>query len=88
LEFSEDDEQALFELQGGCCYLCVEPIEGKDLGALDHEKETGEVRGIAHQACNRGIGIFNDDPAALRRAADALENPPWRQIIEWEPDDA
>lgn len=40
---------------------------------LDHCHETGEFRGWFCNPCNRGIAIFGDTAAGLRRAAEILE---------------
>jgi len=40
---------------------------------LDHCHETGEFRGWFCDTCNRGIAIFGDNSAGLRRAAEILE---------------
>lgn len=41
-------------------------------------KACGEcVRGLICGSCNRALGLFADDPAALERAADYLKHPSW-----------
>lgn len=73
---------ALWEAQGGKCYLCED-----DLGAaerqvhLDHDHSccpagrSCEVcrRGLACGSCNVAIGYVLDDPDRLHRIADNLE---------------
>ncbi len=65
--------EALAELlakQGGRCAICPRSIvEGFH---VDHDHETNVVRGLLCGACNRGLGIFGDDSALLRLAADYL----------------
>lgn len=67
--------------QSGCCYLCGDPMNPVDV-AVDHDhsccpsdrRSCGRcVRGLACRWCNQGTGQFRDDPARMRRAADALE---------------
>lgn len=41
--------------------------------AVDHDHETGCLRGLLCEGCNRGIGLLRDDPDLLRRAADYIE---------------
>ena len=65
--------------QGGGCAIC-----GKEFGmiragkrlrlAVDHDHLTGAVRGILCADCNRGIGMFKDDPRLLQAAVDYISN--------------
>jgi hypothetical protein len=58
----------ILEAQGGVCMLCLKPPTERKL-AVDHDHETGEVRGLMHRTCNSSFrGIFGDDPKALHRA--------------------
>lgn len=68
---------ALFDEQGGRCAICRR--EGLRLGAggdanrrnvlcVDHCHDSGEVRGLLCQTCNRAIGLMQDDPDLLRSA--------------------
>lgn len=65
--------------QNGVCAICEKPETTIQQGnilplAVDHDHETGGIRALLCQACNRGIGHFKDDPAVLRRAADYIES--------------
>ena len=69
----------MLEAQGGVCGLCgkVETHRGRNGEvsrlAVDHDHVTGSVRALLCHSCNTGIGLFLDDPALLRLAADYIE---------------
>jgi len=70
---SGDDYQLLADSQGNICKICgTSPEENKRL-YVDHCHETGKIRGLLCDKCNRGIGFFRDNPAFLRKAAEYLE---------------
>ncbi|MBV9125670.1 MAG: endonuclease VII domain-containing protein [Planctomycetes bacterium] len=65
--------------QGGVCLICRKAPVGKRRNerlSVDHNHETGKVRGILCHQCNAGLGWFRDDPKLLRSAAEYLEKPP------------
>jgi hypothetical protein len=47
------DYQAMFNAQGGVCLFCKRP--GAKLG-VDHDHETGKVRGLLCNPCNGWLG--------------------------------
>lgn len=75
-----EDWANLWLAQDGRCYLCGEGLSGKV--AVDHDHSCcGQNqscgicrRGLTHTLCNVSIGFAGDDPARLRRMADALES--------------
>jgi hypothetical protein len=72
---SETDYDAMFLAQGGVCKICRQPEHHMDrLLSVDHCHATGKVRGLLCNSCNRGIGLFVDDPERLREAALYLES--------------
>jgi len=55
------------------CAICRdEPEPGRRL-AVDHDHETGAVRGLLCRRCNMALGSFRDDPHLLLAAADYLQ---------------
>lgn len=52
------------------CYLC----EGESDLCIDHDHKTGKIRGVLCKKHNLALGLFNDSPTLLRRAADYLED--------------
>jgi hypothetical protein len=62
------DEQAMIAVQRGLCAIC----SNAKAEHVDHDHETGRVRGVLCPGCNTGMGQLKDDPATLRRAADYL----------------
>lgn len=66
------------ESQGHVCAICrkAETVEirGKRTClAIDHNHATGAVRGLLCASCNRGLGLFADNPDRLRAAIEYLE---------------
>jgi len=46
--------RSMVEQQAGLCALCGQPPKGRRL-AIDHNHETGKVRGLLCHLCNRGL---------------------------------
>lgn len=69
----------LFDAQGRCCAICkVDEPGGKHKNspnrsdwnwAVDHDHETGVIRGILCERCNRALGMFGDDIEIIVSAA-------------------
>jgi hypothetical protein len=64
-----DEFDDLVRQQGGVCLICGRP----DPQHVDHDHETGAVRGILCFNCNGGLGQFRDSVDALRAAAAYLD---------------
>lgn len=64
----------LFHEQGGVCAICKKP-EWKEANGrttnlcIDHNHETGKLRGLLCRSCNSAIGFLKDDLTLVRRAA-------------------
>ena len=78
---SLEDWDALYDRQNGGCAICGESDGyGRSDGAgrkrlsVDHDHQTGAVRGLLCDACNTGLGKFRDDPGLLAKAINYLAN--------------
>ena len=62
--------------QDGKCGICETTAPGSRLVRfpIDHCHTTGKIRGLLCEHCNRGLGMFRDDPALLRRAISYLSS--------------
>ena len=61
--------EQMMQMQDGLCGICGD----REAEVVDHNHNTGEVRMLLCQHCNRGLGHFNDDPVLMRAAANYLE---------------
>lgn len=68
---SLEEFAARLDGQGGLCLICLKRHE-KSL-CVDHDHNTKQLRSLLCSNCNVGLGNFNDDSAALRRAGDYVD---------------
>ncbi len=71
-----EEYQVMVEQQDGKCAICQRAPEGNGVSrhnlVVDHEHDTGKVRALLCDFCNRGLGIFRDSPELLEEAAKYL----------------
>lgn len=55
----------LLKEQGGLCPLCSKPIDLtiKGEGVIDHDHDTGRIRGLLHRSCNAAEGKISNAAA-------------------------
>lgn len=68
-----EDYETLLEAQGDVCAICKKPETAKFKGvvkklSVDHDHQTGFVRGLLCTACNSLLGHARDDRAVLEAA--------------------
>ena len=74
---SVEEFNAMLEEQNHTCLLCDHKhVENCQKNALrvDHNHQTGEIRGLLCKECNSGMGLLGDNPERLRAAARYLES--------------
>lgn len=62
-----EEYDSILKVQGGVCVIC-KSVPKKRKFAVDHNHETGEIRGILCGSCNMGLGYFKDNITLLRNA--------------------
>ena len=70
------DFDAMVEAQGGTCAVC----DGKP-EHVDHDHETGKVRGVLCFNCNQALGNVRDDPAVLQGLIRYLRRQGMRSVV-------
>lgn len=73
--------EEMWERQGRACALCTTPLvlaggagqKRSGIANVDHCHATGKVRGLLCHKCNRGLGLFKDNPAVLVKASAYLK---------------
>lgn len=79
-EITRAEHRRLLDLQQHRCAICDQPPPPPTVLHIDHDHETGEVRGLLCRACNLGLGFFIDDIDRLEHAIAYLLNPPREQV--------
>ena len=78
----ESGFETLWIAFNGRCAICdkrlLQPTntrgQGLDVVAIDHNHATGNLRGLLCNACNKGIGLLQEDVAILKKAIEYLES--------------
>ena len=64
--------EALYEQAASRCEICgADERPGRKL-AIDHNHQTGNIRGLLCRSCNLGLGSFRDDSLLLLSAVEYL----------------
>ncbi|MFW6695441.1 endonuclease VII domain-containing protein [Streptomyces sp. MAR4 CNX-425] len=71
---TEAERDALIVSQGGVCLICL----AARAEHVDHDHQTGRVRGVLCFSCNAALGQFKDRPDVIRRAAAYVEGTVWK----------
>lgn len=68
-----DEYNAILESQAFGCAICGKDKEKNRTNlAVDHCHKTMRVRGLLCESCNKGLGLFMDNPEILLRAVEYL----------------
>lgn len=70
-----EEYNRMFNEQQGCCAICN--THQSDLTkalSVDHNHDTGEVRGLLCNRCNVALGYMNDDAKLLLNASQYLHS--------------
>lgn len=70
----------LYVFQGKVCAICRRATGATRALSVDHDHETGRVRGLLCRPCNDLLGHLRDDVEAARRIVRYLLCPPAMQI--------
>jgi hypothetical protein len=64
---TESDYEQMYREQEGLCAICKNPRRRRRL-FVDHDHQTGRVRGLLCPTCNGGLGKLGDSEEGLLRA--------------------
>ena len=67
------EKKKMQDEQGNKCKICLQEFNDKVASCVDHCHTTGNIRGLLCRQCNVGLGNFQDNPLALIKAAEYLE---------------
>jgi len=69
----DDDDRMLAEQDGVCAVCGREPRTGTHLH-VDHDHDTGRVRGLLCFSCNVAVGQLQHEPGRILRAPEYLDD--------------
>jgi len=69
---TQEEYEAKLRWQRGVCLICQQPPAEGQMLDVDHDHETGRVRGLLCRNCNHGLGKFYENPFLLAAAAGYL----------------
>jgi hypothetical protein len=69
---------SMLEKQNNVCKICTQPEQMLHKGkpkrlSIDHDHNTGKVRGLLCQRCNTTLGRYKDDPKLIKNLISYIE---------------
>jgi len=81
-DITADEYLAIYQYQGGSCFICRRATGARKRLSVDHCHSTGMVRGLLCQPCNKNVlGHLRDSVDAAQRIIDYLTDPPAVAVI-------
>ena len=74
--------QTMLVNQGGRCAICRRQPPSDISLHVDHDHQTGKIRGLLCFTCNNALGDFEDDASLLRSAITYVEQPVVSELDE------
>lgn len=71
-----ENYRIILDQQDGKCLICLRSaadFPGQRWLAVDHCHATGQIRGILCHSCNRAVGLFQDNPDLMIKAAQYVQ---------------
>jgi hypothetical protein len=75
---TSDEYDRMLASQDGKCAICGtdDPQSARNnVWNVDHDHDTGEVRGLLCSPCNRGMGLLQDNPKVIEKVLQYLQRP-------------
>ena len=70
---SFDDYNNMLTIQNNSCVICkTEESKLPRKLSVDHDHNSGKIRGLLCAYCNRALGLFNDEPSRILKAIEYL----------------
>ena len=73
---TQDDFNNLVEAQDDLCGICGDELDKIN---IDHDHESGKVRGLLCTGCNTGLGHLGDNINGLEKALHYLKDTPYNK---------
>jgi len=68
-----EEYDAILEKQNGVCLLCKNVCDTGNSLAVDHDHDSGKIRGLLCKNCNTALGLFKDNVDVMTRAIEYIE---------------
>ncbi len=76
------DYNKVLRHQNGRCAICKRPVtDFKNALAVDHNHNSGSLRGLLCWGCNKAISMFQDNAEKLAAAATYILSPPFIEAL-------
>jgi hypothetical protein len=75
------DKKLLMNIAHETCQICGRGLQSVAVACVDHNHESGNIRGVLCHNCNLGLGNFRDSVRALHAAARYLETVPGQEVF-------